>query len=159
MKTKDIVLSYKLMVFILLLSAAVSWGTQSVAEEWTTEQKEVWKMEEFGWELWKKKDLDGYMKLFHEDCVIWHYRAEEPLEKASEREFISSRIGITVDKLKPLAIKVFGNVAVVHYYARWDIISKYSWGRVSRTWLKHDGKWQIISNTSASCEFPLNCPR
>ena len=149
----------KPLAILLFLTVGVLLTAQAFGQEWTTAQKEVWKMEELYWELWRKGDLDGYMKLFHKDCVSWHYRSEDPFDKASMREFISPRIGIDVDKLKPLAVKVFGNVAVVHYYARWDMISKYAWGRVSHTWLKQDGKWQIIAGTSASCEFPLTCPQ
>lgn len=101
-------------VCITLLTSVTGFG-----QEWSAQQKEVWKNVQTYWDLDAKRDLEGFMSYFHEDYSGWFNLDALPSNKAGVRKFLSHNFKTTkvlVQEIKPVAIKVHGNIAIVHYY-------------------------------------------
>jgi ketosteroid isomerase-like protein len=89
------------------------------AQEWSAEQKEVWENVETYWELDAKRDLEGFLGYFHEDYSGWFNLNAVPNDKDGVRKWLSHSFKTTqilVQDIMPVAIKVHGDMAIVHYY-------------------------------------------
>jgi ketosteroid isomerase-like protein len=117
-------------------------------------------MEKAYWKLWRQRDLDGLMALHHKDYVGWTFPSEKPVNKASYRDLLKSKIGKyngdldTFAGTKRLEVKIFGNVAIAYYV--WNI--EHGRGRpmtfdysirFTHIWMKQDDRWEIIGGMSA----------
>jgi ketosteroid isomerase-like protein len=128
----------------------VSAGVQTIGQDWSAEQKEVWKMEIASWESFKAGDLERYMELWHKDAMAWPHWSEKPIGK--EMIEVGSRplakfLGYD---LKPLAINIFDKFAVVYYLVtsfRGDNVNRSR--RIVHFWMKQDGNWRLIGGTSS----------
>ena len=105
-----------------LLVAGFAWlilaTPSALAQEWSAAQKEVWSQVQARWELGAKQDLEGVMGCFHPDYSGWGNDEPLPNDKAAVRKWIEqdfkSRKTLVYD-IKPVAIKLHGNTAIVHY--------------------------------------------
>jgi hypothetical protein len=128
---------------------------QLFAEEWTTKQQEVWKMEIAFWDSLRAGNLNRHMELWHEQATAWPASELTPVGKAeigtatgSWCKFIESY------ELKPLAIGIYGSAALTFYQYEWtskvgapaDLRNKI--GRMGHFWGKQSGKWQILGGYS-----------
>ncbi|MGD9486434.1 MAG: DUF4440 domain-containing protein [Calditrichaceae bacterium] len=149
MKKFTIISAFFLMItFILIDSAPVR------AQEWSAAQKEVWKNVETYWQMSAKRDLPGFLSYFHNDYSGWYNKSAMPSGKASLEKwvapsFATSKI-ITYD-IHPLAIKIFGNVAFVHYYYMEmsedkEGKRKSEQGRWTDILMKQNARWVLIGD-------------
>ena len=100
-------------VFAIVLLVPVS----AQGQEWNAEQQEVW-----AWEVacWETQDLESNMACFHEDFVGWGVESTSPSTKAERRPIFAQSFETTErvsTDLKPLAIKVNSDTAVLIYLA------------------------------------------
>ena len=137
-------------LFSVLLVASAS------AQEWSDVQQDVWSMEEAYWERRQQADVEGFMDLWDEDFVGWPYWAPEPMTKADIRQSVREGVlsGLVSFELDPHAIRLFGDIAVVHY--SYEVRGRDAagreanrTGRLTHTWRWHDGKWRIIGGMSS----------
>ena len=136
----------------------VFWGSHvsgGLKDHITEEQKEIWKLVEVDYELFKQGDLEGMSASRHDDVVYWAGRSYFPSDKNGLRN--SWKHWFAADKpvkveLEPIAIKVSGNVASVFFELRYSGISISAHVRVLTTYIKQDNKWVIINGMSSSCE-------
>ena len=123
--------------------------TSLFAQEWSAAQKEVWKNVEAYTDLWAKRDLEGFLNYFHADYSGWFNRAALPGNKDIVRRwqahFFQTR-KIVVYEINPVAIKIHGNVAIVHYY--YSRIQKDAEGKENT----RGGRWTDILKKN-----PLHC--
>ncbi len=99
------------------LALAVFLPLAAQAQQWTAAQQEVWEFEEA---CWATQDVEALMACFHDDFVGWGIGYPVPSSQADRRPFFARRFEteeIVFHYLKPLAIKVHGNVAIVLYLA------------------------------------------
>ena len=121
-------------------------------QDWTAEQRELW-----DWEVacWDAKDIDSNMACFHEDFVGWGADSHVPTNRA-DRRITHARGFETSDQvylfLKPLAIKIHGNTAVLIYMATYTQRDKVTgeettyveqWTDVA---LRENGRWAWIAD-------------
>jgi ketosteroid isomerase-like protein len=148
MKPKGTNFRARISIYLLLCVIVVFWGFQVFGEEWSAAQKEVWKMQQTLWELWKKGDMEERLKLYQENSVLWTFYGSFPSGKDMlNRKFI---IILSFD-LKPLEIKIFDNVAIVQYRCDWATPGDNYSTRFTDIWMNQDGKWKIIGSMSADC--------
>lgn len=106
----------KTLLFSTLLVIAAS-GV--LAQEWSAEQKEVWNNVETYWDLLAKGDIDGFLTYFHDDFSGWQNAAPLP-DKKSDRvkmiKFFSASSESLYHDIRPVAITVHDNMAIVHYF-------------------------------------------
>jgi ketosteroid isomerase-like protein len=138
---------------ITLLSSAQLFG-----QEWSEEQKDAWKFIETSWDQWAKEDIEGVLANFHDDFSGWENDAPLPNNKAFFRKNIALWLetgDMLTYNIQPVAIKVFDNVAIVHYY--WSNVIKDTKGNVNNDngrWtdiiMKQGDKWVFIADSVGS---------
>jgi ketosteroid isomerase-like protein len=153
-KKEHTMFTSKVIQVVLIVVFAFVFISNSFAQEWTKEQKEVWKVVESYTELAAKGDIEGVIKYFHDDFSGWVLGSHYPSNKATRVKFIKfslPKVKTLVYDLTPLGIKIHGNVAIVHY--SYLTITKLeeekeqvSKGRWTDILLKEDGKWTVIGD-------------
>jgi ketosteroid isomerase-like protein len=124
------------------------------AQEWSAAQKEVWKNVEAYWALDTAGDLEGFMSYFHENYIGWDLNEPLPGDKATLRRWVEHTYKTdktVLHDIKPVAINVFGNVAVVHYYYMFivkgaDGKESDRAGRWMDVLMKQGDKWVLIGD-------------
>ena len=127
-------------------------ATPLFAQEWSDAQKEVWKNVEAYQELATKRDVEGFLSYVHADVSGWIYSDALPADKATFRKWITHSFQTRkrlVNVVKPVAIKIHGNVAIVHYhYSRLikdaEGKEKFHIGRWTHILMKQGNKWVMI---------------
>jgi hypothetical protein len=142
-------------VLIVLCITLLS-STQLFGQEWSEEQKEVWKNVQTRWEdLEAEQYLDVALDLIHDDCSVWYNQDALPVDKSMAKKrvvhFIET-IKIVIQDIQPVAIKIYDNVAIVHFYysriiqtAQGQEITQS--GRVTDILIKEGDKWIVIGAT------------
>jgi len=96
--------------------------------------------------------------LWHEKFVGWPSVSDAPRHKDQITDWLTANTskGLTLDSynLEELAIQVLGDVAVVPYRVRMTWSGDKQPGkaeavRITQTWIRHDGIWQIFRGMSA----------
>ena len=119
-------------------------------------QQELWNLEENYMLNYKNKNIEVLSEFWHQQFTGWPEWAEEPvnvkdaktaLRKPSENEIISF-------KIRPLNIVLKGNTAVVYYLIDLNLENRKQEKstvtyRIIHSWLKKNGKWQILGGMSA----------
>jgi len=135
-------------VFTLAASAPLA------AQQWSEAQKEVWKNVETYSKLAAEGDLEGFLSYYHPDFLGWDYQTDLPDDKTSRSKWRSYSFQTTktlVYEVKPVGIKIHGNVAIVHYYYHGIvkdaedrvIVNRASWTDIL---LKQGDKWVMIAD-------------
>jgi ketosteroid isomerase-like protein len=124
------------------------------AQEWNAAQKEVWENIEAFWARDAAGDVEGYLSYFHEDYVGWNLNDPLPTDKARSRkhyEHSSKREKTVFYDIQPVAINIFDDVAIVHYY--YSYVFKDSEGkehdrsgRWADIWMKQGDRWALIGD-------------
>jgi ketosteroid isomerase-like protein len=141
-------LSVAVAAFLVLVTPMVH------AQEWSAEQKDVWKNVQTYWALYDAGNLEGYLSYFHNDYLGWSYRSPLPMDKASMKKFVEYDMKTSkpiLSNIKPVAIGVFGNVAYADYY--YTVMYKDAEGKTqseSGRWtdilMKQGDKWVLIGD-------------
>ena len=141
----------------LLLSARVVFAGQSA------EEQAVWKLERSYWEYVKASDLKSYRNLWHPNFVGWPSSSAKPARKDHITDWItdSTRKGLHLKSytLKPAASQATENVVVTHYWIteKWvdrDGRGKSDTVKLTHTWIRTPGGWQIIGGMAAPVRRP-----
>lgn len=131
----------------------------SFAAEFSDGEAAVWQMEESYWQLVAAGEVEAYVALWHDDFVGWPCFSWTPTGKAnigSWVEEIRDNHWTLTYELRPEAVQLFGDVAVVHYAA--EIVYGYGdgtskgkgdWRKFTHTWMKVGKDWQIIGGMCA----------
>lgn len=143
-----------ILVVLAVLCFTMLPSTVLFAQEWSAAQEEVWENVEAYWVLSTEEDLEGFLSYFHADYSGWFNLAALPSSKCSIRKWISHGMkteDTLVYEINPVAIKIFGNVAVVHYYfteAVKDAEGKQTTrsGRWTDILMKQDDRWVMIGD-------------
>jgi len=142
-------------ILVITLCLTLFISVQLSAQEWSDKQKEVWKNVETYDDLANKRDLEGFMSYFHSDYSGWSVNAAVPTNKKQVQKWIAHDFQTTkilVREINPVAIKIHGNVAIVHYY--WSSLVKDAEGKErneSGRWtdilMKQGDKWVLIGDS------------
>jgi ketosteroid isomerase-like protein len=146
------------MLFFVLFALTVTLAAApAVAQEWSPVQKEVWKAVEAAWAAEMSGDLETYMSSYHPEFVGWgannaFVRSKEYVRQVSE--YTKATTKYLIHALMPHAIKVHGNVAIVHY--TYVFITEDEEGRqgdqghYTDVLLKEGDKWLTIADHGES---------
>lgn len=141
--------------FLLAISVFTIFASNHlVAQEWSAKQLEVWKNVQTYWDLDAKRDLDGFMSYFDEDYSGWFNMDPLPGTKAEARKSLNYDFAnnkILLQEIKPVAIKVHDNIAIVHYYYSRLVQNKEGKESMRRgNWtdilMKQGNKWVLIGD-------------
>jgi ketosteroid isomerase-like protein len=153
-------------IYTILLGIGLA--SNASGAQFTPEEQAVWQMEETYWRDVEAGDVEAYVTLWHDDFVGWPCFASEPSDKSKiggwVRDIRDNHWKLTY-QLRPKAVRVFGDVAVVQYAA--EYVLDYGdgthsgagvWRKFTHTWMKTGGRWKIITGMCAAQE-PLKTPR
>jgi ketosteroid isomerase-like protein len=139
---------------LLLTIAANLFVNHAYGQNWNQQQKDVWGNVEAYWALQAKGDVDGFMSYFSSDYMGWDYDSPVPQGKASVAKYMTN--GLKNGKnlfydLSPVAILIFGDIAVVDYYYNTqgeNMEGKKNWkhGRWTDILQKQGSKWVLIAD-------------
>jgi len=150
----------KVLLILSIIVLGIMGNAQAFELDLSEEEKEVWSMEETYWEFVKNRDLEGYRSLWHEEFEGWPKGLKQPANKdrlisVVKLWFSSITPGSFTFKLTPYTVRLYGDVIIVHYLCQavWTDhkgkeVSMND--RMTHTWMKQDGKWQIIGGMSAN---------
>ncbi len=101
-------------VVVALLSASAP----VPAQQWSAEQQEVWAFIQSCSDHFVQNDMDAALACFHEDFIGWF--AADPLPRGKSMEetvgrFRNANTTTHAIDLHPIAIRVYGDFAFVHY--------------------------------------------
>jgi ketosteroid isomerase-like protein len=125
-----------------------------LAQEWSKEQKEVWKSVQNYWDLAAKSDVEGFLSYFHDSFTGWNYGTNAPQNKADRAKMIEysmQKNQTVLYTVTPASIWVKGNFAFVNYYyteLEKDSEGKEKWssGRWTDILTKQGDKWVMIGD-------------
>ncbi len=124
----------------------------------TDDETEIWKNEQAYMKFLWNEDPAGVMSFWNAEGVGWPMGTPQPSGNSAARkaflEILFARTKVVTFEIQPMAIKVFGDVAVVHYFVDWvsrdpEGNEKKQKTRITHTWMKKDGQWKIIGGMSA----------
>jgi len=144
----------KVAVLAVLLVFAAS---VSMAQEWSKEQTEVWKVVQDSWKGWKAKDVNAVAASVHEKYQGWSDNDPLPIGKQSMIEWFNSmKDAMTFNyyNIEPARIVVLNSTAVVDYYFYFNLTWKMGdkvesedvKGKVVEFYVKEGGKWLLLGD-------------
>jgi ketosteroid isomerase-like protein len=127
-------------------------------------EQEVWERELASWERLKAADLTGYLSLLHDDVMVWPTDRPAPIDKDGIFQHLVAMLpalqarALTVE-LTLGSVRVFGDVAVVHYEGHTRLAMRPAPAheerrRYTRTWLRTERGWQLIAGMNAPVVSP-----
>jgi ketosteroid isomerase-like protein len=141
-------------IALILALAAVAFAQDSAKDE-----AQVWNLEKAYWEYVKANDLEKYRALWNEDFVGWPFVSSAPVRKDHITDWMTANTskGVKLQSysLEQLAIKITGDIAIDHYRIKMNWASSDGTNpridilRITHTWMRNDGAWQIIGGMSA----------
>jgi ketosteroid isomerase-like protein len=145
----------------ILLTIALVFGlglSTVFAQDWSPAQKEVWKNVNDYWSLMAKGDISGFMEYFHPDYMGLDNGSMLPATKEESKKWITygyQGLKVPVYQINPLSIKIYGDVAFVHYYYAMaketqDGKKSSESGRWTDILLKQGNKWVMIGDHGGS---------
>jgi len=128
-----------------------------MGQEWSKEQKEVWKLVKTGWEGWKTGDTEAAFGTIHDKYLGWNNDDPLPISKAkwkSMYEMYQEFSTVEFYSLDAARILVDGNNAVVYYYFEfYSVFEKgdmkkenHMEGRNVEFFVKQNGKWMLFGD-------------
>jgi len=137
--------------FLVVALAALA-GVAS-AQTWSSEQQEVWRVEEQQWKMSIEKDLSWVDKMVHPNLTYWDTGRPAPQNKASLARwsrYDSANSTVLEQELFPISIVITGNIAVAQYHyvtARENLKKERETvtGRYTDVLIKESGRWLFLA--------------
>ncbi|MGB6482658.1 MAG: nuclear transport factor 2 family protein [Candidatus Acidiferrales bacterium] len=121
------------------------------------EREQVWAGEEAYWQYVKAHDAKNYMALWAKDFTGWPISDERPIHWSDIASFVTKKGSLTQVvsyELQRESVEMHGPAVITYYRAivrRHDANGSESTKayRMTHTWMKRGGRWQIVSGMSA----------
>ncbi|MBC7789716.1 MAG: nuclear transport factor 2 family protein [Anaerolineae bacterium] len=140
-------------LYLLVPFALAALANSAAAQTWSTEQQEVWKLEEQQWKMAAAKDASWIDKMVHNNLSYWDNDQVAPQNKASLTRWNRYNSGNTTtleQEIFPISVTITGNVAVAQYRyttARENTKKERETisGRYTDVFVKDGGRWMFIA--------------
>ena len=131
------------------------------AQELTPDQQEVWDFVEECWDAVLHDDSSTLMNCFHEDYTFWWSEDVLPFGKEFVGRIVPINLpieDIAVIDIRPARIVVRGDVAIVHWGARWFVRSPEGplepiVERVAMTLIRENGRWSYLGGGGSPLKY------
>lgn len=146
-------MAYRLAGRALVCAVVLAWAGAAVAQTWTPEQQEVWKLEQQQWQMSKDKDSSWIEKMVHPSLSYWETGAPVPQNGASLtrwNRYNSASATVLEQEVFPISLTITGNIAVAQYsyqVARENYKKEREtvWGHYTDVLVKEGGRWLFIA--------------
>ena len=133
--------------------AVAVFASAASAQSWSSEQQEVWRVENQQWQMAKDKDTSWIDKLVHPNISYWDNDQVAPQNKASLtrwNRYGNTNSTVLEQELFPISMTITGNVAVAQYRyttARENLKKERETisGRYTDGFMKDGGQWKFIA--------------
>jgi hypothetical protein len=133
--------------------AFLGFAGTAAAQNWNTEQQELWQLEQQQWKMSAAKDLSWIDTMVHPNLRYWGIDSPMPRDKASLKHwsrFDSDSSTVLQHELFPISATITGNVAVVqyHYMMATENYKKERetvTGYYTDVLIKENGRWMFIA--------------
>lgn len=127
--------------------------TSSKPSNWTEVQNDIWKSIETHWDHLINKRVDDFIQFIHPDFIGFGH--ESPIN--IDRPWLEKWVGfwtktteIVICELRPIDIRVHGDIAIVQYFI-FTIEKNVEGGkrvirRYTMTWQKSEKHWVVIAS-------------
>jgi len=141
----------------ILMSFLALVCTTAYAQDSRKDEETLWKLEHDYWRYVEANDLAAYSNLWHKDFLGWPSISAAPVRKDHITDWITSQtnkgLAFKTVGLKPAAVQVTGDVAMVCYWITLRWVDKDGNGpaqtvRITHAWRKTGDEWQIIGGMS-----------
>ena len=144
----------KRLIFLTVGMCLLISSAQVQAQTWSPAEKEVLQAIDDCQRANEEENLEAWMACFHDDYVSFGYGSPNTWNKADERKRFPLLVWANYDCIeswiKPLAIRIVGDVAIIHYYLYKvgrdkdgkDTDSRARWTDIM---VKQGGKWVWIA--------------
>jgi uncharacterized protein (TIGR02246 family) len=127
-------------------------------QQWDADQQEVWQTVQAYWQCYARGDAEGFLTYLHDDFSGWTHTNAMPRDKEDMARYLPRGFETTQTVLydvNPVGIKVFGDVAVVHYYYTRTYVDRagaehHDAGRWTDVLKKQSGRWLMIADHGGS---------
>ncbi len=127
--------------------------TSSKPKNWSKEQNEVWDCLEAHWDHLISARVDEFLKYIHPEFLGFGH--ESPIN--IDRPWLEKWVGfwtkttkIAICELRPVDIRIHGDIAIVQYFIftieKNDEGGKRVIRRYTMTWKKHSNRWVVIGS-------------
>ena len=153
----------KLLSFFAVLFAVLILSSNSFAQQWTSEQKEVWQTEIKCWDALQSGNVDMFMKFFDDSYMDWDFQNTAPQNKTDVtkglRDFLQNN-SFAYYTLTPVTIWVNGDYAYAQYF--YTIVTKnkqtgkenHGEGNWTDILLKKGGNWLLVGDRGGRTSKP-----
>ena len=138
--------------------------TSWIPEYWNDTQCEVWKCVDEHWDLLINKKVDEFIKYIHQEMIGYGHESPLPVDKPWLKKWVgfwTKSTEIVICELRPIQIKIYGDIAIVQYFI-FTIEKSVEGGkriirRYTMTWKKMSQKkrWVVIASHNNLMEETL----
>jgi ketosteroid isomerase-like protein len=138
---------------LLFPLALAVFASAASAQTWSTEQQEVWRLEDQQWKMAADKDLSWIDKMVHPNLSYWDTDQVAPQGKASLtrwNRYTNTNLTTLEQEIFPISMTITGNIAVAQYrytVARENYKKERETvsGRYTDILMKDGGQWKFIA--------------
>jgi len=128
--------------------------TSNPNKNWNKEQKEVWGCVETHWEHLINKRVDEFIKFIHPDMIGYGHESPLPVDRPWLEKWVgfwTQTTQIVICELRPVDIRIYGDIAIIQYLIYTIEMSKMDQGkrvirRYTMTWQKGKDRWVVIAS-------------
>lgn len=127
--------------------------TSSKPKDWSEDQNDVWRCLEDHWDHLINKRVDEFLKYIHPDFIGFGH--ESPI--SIDRPWLEKWVGfwtkstkIVICELRPIHIKIHGDIAILQYFIftieKGEEAGRRVIRRYTMTWKKQQERWVVIGS-------------
>ncbi len=126
-----------------------------IPEHWNGEQKEVWGNLETHWEKLLAGNVDEFLKFIHPQFIGYGHESPLPVDRPWLEKWVgfwSKSTKIAICELRPIDIRMHGEIAILQYFIFTIEINqasgkvKHVIRRYTMTWKKQPDRWVVIAS-------------
>lgn len=137
-----------LMTILFVVCLGLLIGSASYGQEFTKAQQVIVELEKARWECLKDCNRQAFNTYFHGDFVGYSTCPDRMMARAQKERTLSLQ-SLDYYVLKPVAVQVQGDVAIVEYeYECGGIPDSICSGRFTNVWKQSAGSWKLITSIS-----------
>ncbi len=127
--------------------------TSCIPEHWGDVQRSVWECVDRHWGYLLDKKVDAFLEYIHPDFVGYGHESPLPVDRPWLEKWVgfwTKNTQIAICELRPIHIKLHGDIAVVQYFIFTVEINAEGGKRVIRrytmTWKRGTDRWVVIAS-------------
>ena len=136
--------------------------TSWIPEYWNDTQIDVWRCVDEHWDLLITKKVDEFIKYIHPDMIGYGHESPIPVDRPWLHKWVgfwTQSTNIAICELRPIQIKLHGDIAIVQYLIFTVEANSEGGKRVIRrytmTWQKTPERWVVIGSHNNLMEETL----